>query len=126
MSQSTAVRSVQHPHLHPALWRQLQVALRANVMVIVVVVTRGDRIQLEEEDEAVQASRPSWTFVLRASSVIVASETDSVYVDSFNASFGTLSVTTTDRVSLRFLLLQPHLLQCFRHRLYLSTPARVS
>ena len=96
-------------------------------MIVVVVVTRGDRIHLEEEDEAVQGSRPSWTFVLHASSVIDGSgETGLIYVDSFNASFGTLSVTTTDRVSLRFLLLQPHLLQCFRHRLYLSTPARVS
>ena len=51
MSQSTAVRSVQHPHLHPALWRQLQVALRANVMVIVVVVTRGDQFHLEAAED---------------------------------------------------------------------------
>ena len=95
-------------------------------MIVVVVVTRGDQIHLEEEEEAVQASRPSWTFVLRASSVIVASETGLIYVDSFDASFATLSVTTTDRASLQPLLLRPRLLLCFRRRPYLSTPARVS
>ena len=100
--------------------------MRGDVMIVVVVVSRGDRIHLEEEEEAVQASRPSWTFVLRASSVIVGSETDSIYVDSFDASFATHSVTTTDRVGLQLLLLQPHLRLCFRRRLHQSTPARVS
>ena len=99
-------------------------------MIVVVVVTRGDRIHLEEEEEAVQALRPSWTFVLHASSVIVGSETDSIYVDSFNASFGTRSTMATDRVSLQLLLLQPPLLLCLRYHqtrfLHLSTPACVS
>ena len=98
-------------------------------MVVVVVVILADQIHLEEEEEAVQASRPSWTFVLRASSVIVASETDSIYVDSFGASFATRSVTSTDRVSLQLLLLRPHLHLCLRYhqtRFLQLTPARVS
>ena len=94
-------------------------------MIVVVVVTRGDRIQLEEEDEAVQASRPSWTFALHVLSVIDGSgEADLIFVDSCNAFFGTLSITTTttDHVVLRLLLLRSAAFRLLRWRLHLLQP----
>ena len=82
-------------------------------MVVVVVVILADHIHLEEEEEEedAQASHPSWTSVLRASSVIDDSgETGLIYVDSFNVFFGTrltIRITTktkTDHVVLHLLL----------------------